>query len=139
MAKKPFPFKVCELCCNTSGGGGSADSGRVYKYEMSCTWTMLRFGLIESDIDYPFEVGMVFNIEEDDVIPPEYTESGDAIKVLSGDNIAIAAIIDNKPKFDKLSASVDLSNYVTKDDIGDIETALDNIIAIQNSLIGGDA
>ena len=37
--------------------------------------------------------------------------------------------------------SVDLSNYYTKDEIdnqiGDIETALDNIIAIQNSLIGG--
>ena len=37
--------------------------------------------------------------------------------------------------------NVDLSNYYTKEEtdnkIGDIETALDNIIAIQNSLIGG--
>ena len=29
--------------------------------------------------------------------------------------------------------------YVTADDLGDIESALDSIIAIQNSLIGGDA
>ena len=37
--------------------------------------------------------------------------------------------------------SADLSNYYTKPEIdnqiGDIETALNNIIAIQNSLIGG--
>ena len=30
-----------------------------------------------------------------------------------------------------------LSNYATKDDLGDIETALDTIITIQNELIGG--
>lgn len=39
------------------------------------------------------------------------------------------------------TVNVDLSNYYTKDEIdnqiGAIETALDNIIAIQNSLIGG--
>lgn len=35
MAKKPFPFKVCELCCNTGGGGGSADlSDYVTKEEL---------------------------------------------------------------------------------------------------------
>ena len=25
MAKKPFPFSVCEECCATGGGGGNAD------------------------------------------------------------------------------------------------------------------
>ena len=35
MAKKPFPFSACELCCNTSGGGGSADlSDYVTKEEL---------------------------------------------------------------------------------------------------------
>ena len=24
MAKKPFPFSVCEQCCSTGGGGGSS-------------------------------------------------------------------------------------------------------------------
>lgn len=99
-----------------TGAEGTGDLGRVYKYEMSCTWSLLQFGLIENYVEYPFEVGMVFNIEGDDVIPPEYSENGNEIKVLAGDNIAIASIIDNKPKFDKLSATVDLSNYVTKDE-----------------------
>ena len=34
---------------------------------------------------------------------------------------------------------VDLTEYAKKEEIGDIETALDSIIAIQNSLIGGGA
>lgn len=100
-----------------SGAEGTGDLGRVYKYEMSCTWSLLQHGLIENDVGYPFEAGMVFNIEEDDIIPPEYTESGNAIEVLEGDNIAIASIIDGKPKFDKLSATIDLSNYVTKTEL----------------------
>lgn len=41
------------------------------------------------------------------------------------------------------TVSVDLSNYYTKTEvdaqIGYIETALDNIILIQNSLIGGES
>ena len=32
-----------------------------------------------------------------------------------------------------------VSTYATKEEVGNIETALDNIIAIQNQLIGGDA
>jgi hypothetical protein len=32
MAKKPFPFKVCEQCCTgTSGGGGGADGLSAYE------------------------------------------------------------------------------------------------------------
>lgn len=34
---------------------------------------------------------------------------------------------------------VDLMDYATKEELGDIDTVLDSIIAIQNSLIGGDA
>lgn len=34
------------------------------------------------------------------------------------------------------STEVDLSNYVTKEELGDIETALDEIIELQNSIIG---
>lgn len=40
------------------------------------------------------------------------------------------------------TGAVDLSNYYTKPEVdemmGDIEAALDNIIAIQNTLIGGE-
>ena len=33
----------------------------------------------------------------------------------------------------------DMSSFATKEDIGNIETALDSIIAIENALIGGDS
>lgn len=36
------------------------------------------------------------------------------------------------------STAVDLTKYVTKASLGDIETALDNIIELQNSIIGGE-
>jgi hypothetical protein len=31
MAKKPFPFKVCELCCEGGGTGGGADGLSAYE------------------------------------------------------------------------------------------------------------
>ncbi len=74
MAKKPFPFSVCEKCCNTGGETGGGDL--IIDTEMSDT-------------------------------------SENAVK-----NKVIKKYVDG----------------IT----GDIETALDNIIAIQNSLIGGD-
>ena len=54
-----------------------------------------------------------------------------------------ADFIKNKPDIKgeidetKKDLQVEISNLEIQ--IGDIETALDNIIAIQNSLIGGDA
>ena len=53
--------------------------------------------------------------------------------VKSGDNV-----VWNGKIWDILAGTVDLSNFATKDDIGDIESALDNIITMQNDLIGGD-
>ena len=53
--------------------------------------------------------------------------------VKSGDNV-----VWNGKIWDILAGTVDLSNFATKDDVGNIETALDNIITVQNSLIGGD-
>lgn len=44
-----------------------------------------------------------------------------------------------KFKFSALETQkVDLTDYATKEEVGDIETALDHIIAIQNEMIGGD-
>ena len=54
-------------------------------------------------------------------------------KVADGDNV-----VWTDTGWDKLSGTIDTSNFATKEDIGDIETALDNIIAIQDDLIGGD-
>jgi hypothetical protein len=45
-----------------------------------------------------------------------------------------------KFKFSALETQkVDLTEYATKEEVGDIETALDHIIAIQNEMIGGDS
>ena len=87
----------------------------VYKYQISTTWHLIQFGLIESNSGYPFEVGMVFNIEEDDEMPSAYSHTGEAVSIKAGDNIAIAVIDNGIPKFDKLSATINLSNYATTD------------------------
>jgi hypothetical protein len=66
-------------------------------------------------------------------------------EILAEDINAIAnAVIETQKELENLETpDVDFSNYYTKeeidDKIGDIETALDSIIAIQNNLIGGDA
>ena len=73
-------------------------------------------------------------------VPPEVLEpkqevlkSGENIKTINGKSILGEGNIE---------IDVDLSKYYTKAEIdgqiGDIETALDSIIAIQESLIGGD-
>lgn len=100
----------------------------VYKYEGSASWHLIRYGLIESGVGYPFAVGLVWNIEEADTIPSQYAHDGNPITLNAGDNIAVAVMVNGIPKFDKLSASVDLSNYVTKDEIADIDTGLKTII-----------
>ncbi len=53
--------------------------------------------------------------------------------VKSGDNV-----VWNGKIWDILAGTVDTSEFATKEDVGNIETALDNIITVQNSLIGGD-
>ena len=69
---------------------------------------------------------------EEDNITTSYVEWG--LPFNEGDNVVWTGHL-----WDKLSASIDTSNFATKEDIGNIETALDNIIAIQNDLIGGDS
>ena len=71
-------------------------------------------------------------------------------EILAEDINAIAkAVIETQEELENLETpDVDLSNYYTKNEVyskeeineqvGDIETALDGIIAIQENLIGGD-
>ena len=94
----------------------------VYKYEGSASWHLIRYGLIESGVGYPFGIGLVWNIEEADTIPSQYAHDGNPITLNAGDNIAIAWMDKGVPKFDKLSATVDLSNYATKDDVSELST-----------------
>lgn len=92
----------------------------VYKYQGTVTWHLILNGYILNDSGFPFEVGQVWNIEEDDTIPAEYTISGTDITINAGDNIAVGLVTNNIPKFDKLSATIDLSNYATKDEVSNL-------------------
>ncbi len=63
-----------------------------------------------------------------------------------GDNCISAApdtlngtAAENKAWFDRSANVIVTAFNKLVDELGDVETALDNIILIQNSLIGGDA
>lgn len=64
-------------------------------------------------------------------------------------NVIAKAVIETQEELENLETpDVDLSNYYTKNEVyskeeineqvGDIETALDGIITLQENLIGGD-
>lgn len=64
----------------------------------------------------------------------ENAQSGTAVAEAIGQNNAqIDVAINNGDAY-----AISTANAYTDEKIGDIETALDNIIAIQNSLVGGD-
>lgn len=132
MAKKPFPFKVCEQCCNTGGGTGGG-------------------GITESEVVEIIRANAQQYINEDTTLPPSvacmlaYIDSycsvyGGDIEALRNEMYAdyvskaelndSVAHTDNFINHDMRIENLELAN-------GDLETALDNIIAIQNSLIGG--
>ena len=123
MAKKPFPFSVCEQCCVEGGGSGGTIT---FDTEMSDTSE---------------------NAVQNKVIK-EYVDEG--IKSVFDYATNISSNVDNRLTDEmflmeeRINGKLDLK--ADKSDIGDIETALDNIIAeqeaiiaIQNSLIGGDS
>ena len=113
MAKKPFPFTVCAECC--AGGGevgdkiGDAPSDDKYYVRQNGQW-----------IDSMTPGLMVFGSQEAN----SALYAGEAGK-------ADVAVMDTQNRFIT-------DTYATKDEVGDIESALDSIIAIQNLLIGGD-
>ena len=116
MAKKPFPFSVCERCC-VDGGGGSGGT-IILDTEMSDTSE---------------------NAVQNKVIKKYVDEE---IKRVADYATNISSSVDNRltdTMFlmeERINGKLDLK--ADKSDIGDIETALDSIIAIQNELIGGE-
>lgn len=82
----------------------------------------------------------------------KWKDKQDGVDEISAEDInAIAkAVIETQEELENLETpDVDLSNYYTKNEVyskeeineqvGDIETALDGIITLQENLIGGDA
>ena len=98
MAKKPFPFSVCEECCVAGGGGGGGGEISI-DTEMSDTSK---------------------NAVQNKVIK-KYVDEG----------------LDKKASLESVNShELDISYLMEQ--VGNIDSALDNIIEIQNSLIGGD-
>lgn len=118
MAKKPYPFSVCEQCCPESGGSGGNGEPITIDTEMSDTSE---------------------NTVQNKVIK-EYVDEETKHVVDYATNISSS--VDNRltdTMFlmeERINGKLDLK--ADKSDIGDIETALDSIIAIQNELIGGE-
>ena len=120
MNEKPYPFEACKACCNT---------GETIKVD----------GYLDT-IDFASE-----NPVQNKVIAAKVSELADNIGVNTDYiNKAINGVRqeDNKVFFDTPfmpgahSVKVATPDYVDNA-IGDIETVLDEIIAIQNTLIGG--
>lgn len=63
---------------------------------------------------------------------PNYTRAGSTAFVIE---TSTTYILNHSKEWKKIENNTELPNEI----IGDIETALDEIIAIQNQLIGGDA
>lgn len=91
-----------------------------------------------------FSVGQ-FDISDLTVITEEDLYNGNLPTPQTGDKYLIKRSGEEEPTIGivAIESGVDTSGFVTREElntrIGDIETALDSIIAIQNSLIGGDS
>ena len=89
----------------------------VYKYKGTGPWNMLYYGFILAGMTDQFEIGDVWNIDEDAILPAEYSEDGKEHTIIAGDNIAVVYKDSNGiPKFDKLAGTIDLSNYITTEE-----------------------
>jgi hypothetical protein len=116
--EKPYPFTVCKECAGGSGGGGV---NGLSAYEIAVKngfkgteqeWLDSLQGEIPEHINEKLgSVEMELNIFDN---------------MIQGLDIAVTNILD-----------VDLPSI--RRDMGNTETALERIIAIQNEYIGGDA
>lgn len=133
MANKPYPFSVCSECA----GGGSGDIDLSYYIQSYNKNTHYKVG--------DFVIGDFYHTRA----KQDITIIAECIKEHTSPDIDITPDMDNEYwKFHQIKSfnamrdikGNDIVNtYATKEELGDIETALDNIIEIQNSLIGGES
>ena len=80
MAKKPFPFSVCEKCCETGGGETVIVNKGGYPYVEEPMENYFRMiALLPNTVTYVYgattESGeLAFNIRSDDVVPGDESE-----------------------------------------------------------------
>lgn len=170
MAKKPYPFSVCEQCCPESGGSGGNGEPITIDTEMSDTSeNAVQNKVIKKYVDDNAKFLYVYvAINEDGTVTAdkdifellEAHRAGRCIIVYSvADVYSVCTVMDadygGEMYFSRIASdfreqrlsmlycsesgwSAKEEEFATKEDIGDIETALDSIIAIQNKLIGGE-
>lgn len=150
MANKPFPFSVCEECCLSGGSDGLTETDVVEIIRNNAQ------NAIDEDITLPPSTQYMMQYIES--MP--FSEDVEALRQELYNYYVSKDEFDNAVKYtdsyinhdmriknlelynqNELAATIDA---ITQDlnnihvEIGDLEAGLDNIIAIQNSLIGGE-
>ena len=120
MAEKPFPFSVCKECCAT-GGGGSGDI------------------TIDKELSLSSE-----NAVQNKVVTKELNEvKSFALTANQDADMAFqkATYIENEIIPNLRGELAHLTNRVAtlEGDYGFFEAELENIVALQNSYIGGES
>ena len=176
MAKKPFPFSVCEQCCVDGGGSGgtitldtemsdtseNAVQNKVIKkyvddkngflivnvtvnedgtvtadknaYDLreiheSGRQIILRHITMDTELSGIYDIYCMSHFFYDD----DLGNVGFTFTNISGKTLKVIECYNDEWHH------IYSYTYATTKDIGDIETALDSIIAIQNELIGGES
>lgn len=144
MEKKPFPFKVCEQCCENSGtgGGGGLTPEELEKLNKD------KIEFWKPNTEYKAGQSVISNFWHAD-FGLFITVAFECIKDHTSPDVSYINEVEDFNKYwgylvmNSYQAVADANNnpihetYATKGELGNIETALDNIIAIQNQLIGG--
>ena len=133
MSNKPFPFTVCKECCSGSGGGTNGLS--AYEIAVKNGFKGTEEEWLESLQGETPVKGVDYWTEEDKAEIQGYIDekTGSIEKDLDTFDRRIAGLESD------VANIIDVDLPAIREDIGDTETALDRIIAIQNELIGGDA
>lgn len=132
MSEKPYPFEACKQCCNT---GADIDPSYVVSDVLL---------VAESDGSHSLDVLRLDGSGGFDPVAlasKKYVD--DNVEKITDEIYLTSNTADyNSGRLDQLIPRVDNMDIdvdVLKTQMGDIETALDNIITIQNTLIGGDS
>lgn len=136
MAKKPFPFTVCAECC---AGGGTGNDG-LSAYEIA-----LKHGFEGTEEEWLASLqggGIEDAPQTPEGIPTEYyVRSSEGTWEYVG-NITVGSAYDADYAHWAMNDNEGNNiheTYATKDEVGDIEAALDELHTYAQALVNGGA
>ena len=150
---KNLPFAKCAEYCGGGSGGGGADGLSAYEIALEHGFEGTEEEWLESlqgeagpqgekgESGYTPQKGVDYwTVDDKKGIKDDInsTLSGEYVK-RDAYNTDIQQLQVNVANLNSMVPSLDLAVQQLQGDVGSIETALDSIIAMQNSLIGGDA